>query len=226
MSILPALASPGSVVPINKRELMILVNESGGPVEVVRALLVSDDLLQREAVVAGEIEPGQADLTVLTHPEAGGEQSLPQFLVSAPEEDVKDPTALVAVDRIWRHYFHHAAKVAQKSRVHFLATWVGFEVGLRNAIAIARAEELSINPGHCLVAPELADSRFSFSAIVDEWTAATNPLYKFIVLERARWDWLSEHEKWYCFSDDEIAAYTAKLMLLTRWSRVSAKKIL
>jgi hypothetical protein len=101
-----------------------------------------------------------------------------------------------------------------------LAAWVGFEVGLRNATAKARAEALELDPGNYMVTPELVDPEIRFDNILGDWIAASNPLDGFRVMDRARWNWLTENERWYSFSDDEVAAYTAKLMLLHRWHRI------
>jgi hypothetical protein len=223
LCVLPDLKPFGSVPPINKQEMLAVVKKSEGPTDVVRALLLSDDLLQREAVLAGEVELDHADLAVLSLQEANDEQSLPLFLDPEQEDEPEASRILIAADRVWRRYFHHAAKIARKTHTHFLSTWVGFEVGLRNSMSKARAKALELDPRHYVVAPELADPEVPFDHILAEWTAASNPLNGLKVLDRARWDWLTEHERWYSFSDDEVAAYTAKLMLLHRWHRTSEK---
>ncbi len=219
MCVLPDLKPFGSAPPINKQELLTVVTESGGPADVVRTLLLSDDLLQREAVFAGEVEPDHADLAVLSLQVAKDEQSLPLFLAPEQEDEPEASRILIAADRIWRRYFHHAAKIARMTHTHFLAAWVEFEVGLRNATAKARAEALELDSGHYMVAPELSDPEIRFDSILADWIAASNPLNGLKVLDRARWDWLTENDRWYSFSDDEVAAYTAKLMLLHRWHR-------
>jgi hypothetical protein len=225
LCVLPDLKPFGSVPPINKQELLAVVTESGGPTDVVRVLLMSDDLLQREAVLAGEIELEHADLAVLSLQEDNNKQSLPLFLEPAKEDEPEGSGILIAADRIWRRYFHHAARIARMTHTHFLAAWVGFEVGLRNATAKARAETLELDPGQYLVAPDLADPQIRFDTILAEWIAPSNPLDRLKVLDRTRWDWLAEHERWFSFSDDEVAAYTAKLMILHRWHRISGKGV-
>jgi hypothetical protein len=219
--VLPHIKPLESVPPISKQELLAVVTESGGPTDVVRVLLLSDDLLQREAVLAGEVELDQADLVVLSLQEANDEQSLPVYLESAKEDRPEDSGILITADQIWRRYFHYAARIARMTHTHFLAAWVQFEVGLRNSTAEARAEALELDPGHYMVAPELADSENRFDNILADWIAASNPLAGLEVLDRARWEWLTENERWYSFSVDEVAAYTAKLMLLHRWQRIS-----
>jgi hypothetical protein len=223
---LPDLKPFGSVPPINKQELLAVVMESGGPADVVRALLLSDDLLQREAVLAGEIEPDQADMAVLSLQEVNAGQSMPLFLVPEQEDEAETSGILTAGDRIWQRYFQHAAKTARMTHTRFLASWVGFEVGLRNATAKARAEALELDPGHYMVATELSDPEIRFDNILSDWNAAANPLNGLEALDTARWNWLTENERWYSFSDDEVAAYTAKLMLLQRWHRISGKAVL
>ncbi len=222
MCVLPDLGPLGSVPPVDKRELLALVTESGGPADIVRVLLLSDDLVQREAVLAGEIGPVQADLAVLSHGGSNDAPSLPPNLAPAQADDPEDTGTLIAADRIWCRYFHHTAEMAQMTHTPFLAAWVGFEVGIRNATAKARAEAQGLDPGHYMVATGLADPKIPFDHIVAQWAAALNPLKGLEVLERARWNWLTEHENWYSFSDDEVAAYTAKLMILHRWRRTSA----
>jgi hypothetical protein len=226
LCILPDLKPFGSVPPIAKQELLAVVTESGGAADVVRTLLLSDDLLQREAVLAGEVESDQADLTILSLQEANDEQFPPVLWAPAQEDEQEDSRILIAADRIWRRYFHYAAEIARRTHTHFLTAWVGFEVGLRNATAKARAEALELDPGNYMVAPELADPEIRFDNILGDWITASNPLNGFRVMDRARWDWLAEHERWYSFSDDEVAAYTAKLMLLHRWDRISGRGVL
>jgi len=218
---LPGLGSFGSAPPIGKRDLLAVVTESDGPEEVIKALLLSDDLLLREAVIAGEIEPDQADFTVLSFQPAMDEQPLPPYLQAEPEDEPDTSGPPIATDRIWRRYFHHAAEVARRTRTRFLAEWVRFEVGLRNTLARARAGALGLDPEPYLVAPELAHPDAPLDPVPAEWTAASNPLEALEVLDRARWNWITEHEQWYGFSVDEVAAYTAKLMLLHRWRRMS-----
>jgi hypothetical protein len=219
MCVLPALTSFGSAPPVNKQELLALVTESEGPVGIVRSLLLSDDLLQREAILAGEIEPDHADLAVLSYAQAEDEQPLPYFL--APEQENNVTGSQIAVDLIWQRYFRYMAKIACHTRSHFLSAWIEYEVGLRNAIAAARAIKLQLDPEPYLVTPDLANPDVSFGAALAEWSAEPNPLAALQALDNVRWRWLIEQEQWYSFSDDEVAAFTAKLMLLHRWYRIS-----
>ncbi len=119
-------------------------------------------------------------------------------------------------------YFAHAARVGRRAGSAFLQAWVAFEVGLRNALASARAQALDLDPLIYVVTPELEDRDDDFSALLSAWSTAMNPLSGLEVLHKARWEWLEEHGKWYSCKADEIEAYAAKLILLHRWRRLMA----
>jgi len=53
------------------------------------------------------------------------------------------------------------------------------------------------------------------------WTQASTPLAGLRVLIEARWAWLAEHDAWFSFRDDELAAYAVRLMLLEQWRRLA-----
>jgi hypothetical protein len=222
LCVLPDLNGLGSKPPVDRKELSSLVFESGGPTDIVQTLLLSDDLHQREAVLAGETDPGDADMSVLSLEQAKAEAPLPDFLIPEREEESDSAIRAIAVDPIWQNYFQYASGVARIASSQFLQAWVGFEVGIRNALAKARARALELDPGPYVVAEALGDPESSFENVLGDWMAASNPLEALEILDRARWDWVAEHERWYSFSDDEVAAYAVKLMLLHRWQRISA----
>ena len=223
LTLLPDLHAFGSEPPLGKQPLLSLVAESEGPTEIVETLLLSDDLIQREAVLKGEIEPDKADTAVLSLSGVENDGSLPVFLFPETEAQQEIPEKTSATDRIWERFFHHATRVARSENSRFLAAWVGYEVGLRNALVTARAEALDLDPAQYRVAPELGDPEISYDEALDAWSAGSNPLVALEGLDRARWNRLSEQEPWYSFSDDEVASYTAKLLLLHRWRRISEK---
>lgn len=214
----------GSPPPVSKQELLGLVVETEGPSDIVKVLLLSDDLLQREAVLAGEITPDQANVAALSLPQAKDEQPLPYFLMPEEGEKSEDAGGPIAGDVIWQRYFRYTARMARRARSRFLSAWVGYEVGLRNALVVARAETLSLDPKPYGVAPELGNPDLLFDDALTTWSAASNPLAALEALDRVRWRWLIQEEPWYRFSDDEVAAYTAKFMILDRWHRISETK--
>jgi len=110
----------------------------GAPAEVVAALLLGDDLLQRDALLAWRSGDPTA---VLTREQAAGEAPLPDFLVGG--RGVR--AGRHAGDGVWSAWFRHAAGVGRRRGSRFLQAWVGHEVALRNALAAARAKALGLD---------------------------------------------------------------------------------
>jgi hypothetical protein len=223
LCVLPGLKTFESPPPISKQELLSVVTESGGPTEIVQLLFLNDDLLQREAFLAGEIDQDHMDPAVLSPEQLTGKEPLPDFLVTGHEEKKESVDKRLVGDSIRRNYFHHISKIAKINRSQFLKAWVQFEVGLRNALTKVRAEALKLDPNSYLVAPELENPNLSFENILGDWMRIPNPLEAVEVLDRARWNQVTEHEQWFSFGNDEIAAYTTKLMILHRWRRIIGK---
>jgi len=213
---LPSLGELGTAPPWTAADLLAHVDQVGGPTEVVAALLLGDDLLQRDALLAGEIS--EARTAVLTPEQAAGQAPLPDSLAGEPgAEPVRH-----AGDAVWLAWFRHAADVGRRRGSRFLEAWVAHEVAMRNALAAARAKALGLDPADYLVATELAAAGVDFTDVIAEWAAAPDPLAGQRILDQARWQWLKEHEAWFSFGADEVAVFAAKLMLIDRWHRVGA----
>jgi hypothetical protein len=211
---LVGLESLTSAPPLSNADLLAQISDQPRAEELVKTLLLSDDLMQRQAIGAGEIEQGSP--TILTSAQLTDEEPLPEYLTSATEGSPRR----IPGDSIWVAYFRHAMEVATRCRCGFLADWVGFEVAMRNALTEARAKTLGLDPNEYFVEPQLGSS-INFSSTIGEWSAAPNPLAGLKVLDRTRWEWLERNDRAYSFEDDEIAAYAAKLMLLHRWRRLA-----
>lgn len=223
LSALPALEPIGSIPPMSKREFLERIIDSNGPVRSVEMLLLGDDLIQYEALLTEEVKPDEIDLAVISLDKAESEPVLPDFLL--PEEGIHEQeNNRVSVDEMWSRYFHHAAFIAKRTYSSFLKAWIGFEVGLRNALVTARAHILELDSTPYLVAPQLADQDTDYSYILSVWSAASNPLNALEVLDKARWEWLEENGRWYSFAACEIEVYAAKLILLHRWRRILSDK--
>ena len=214
-SALPSLADLGSEPPLSLAALREQVSHGATARTLVDAILLGDDLLQRDAALAGESR--DAEPALLTAAQVRNEKPLPTYLAPAKG----DETAPIASDAVWEAYFRHADAVARMRGSRFLAAWVGHEVALRNALAARRAETLNLDPDDYRVAPELGDAEEDFADLLGDWAGAKNPLEGSRILDTARWRWLNEHDAWFSFSDDELAAYAARLMLLIRWHRLS-----
>ena len=235
---LPNLGELGSVPPVGLAELCVYLGEDRPRQQLAECLFLLEDLLQREAYLAGELS--KVAPAVLTEQQVRDESPLPRYLVTeTPPEDSDDPgpsgssaspvsTPTAAdkhppADSLWDAYFHHVARTAQRFRCGFLSAWVSHEVALRNAIVSVRADRLGLDETDYLVALDLLEDDEQVAEIVGDWESAPTPLAGQRVLIRGRWTWLAEHDGYYSFRNDEVAAYAARLMLLHEWRRISAE---
>ncbi len=219
LSALPGLDTFGANPPMSKQDLLDRLSEAEGPVQTVQVLLLMDDLVQREAIMSGELPADQAGFSVLSEVDADNIPVLPAYLLPESGSENQD-TARLNVDAIWRTFFMHAWATAQRSGSPFLKAWVKFEVGLRNALAATRAHALELDPLAYQVTPELADSSADFASALAAWSSALDPLSALEALDKARWEWMEDNSKWYSFQAQELEAYAAKLVLLHRWRRL------
>lgn len=212
-TVLPALGDLGSAPPLALPELVQHVQ--GLPLQAsVETVVLIDDLNQRDAFLAGELL--RPEPAVLTRAQARGEARLPDFLVTGVPEDA----GRLFVDATWAAYFRHASALARRRR-GLLARWVSSEIWLRNALVAARAKALGLEAETRLVTPELGRREPELEGAIDEWASAATPLAGLRHVLRARWQWLVRREAWFTFHDDEMMAYTAKLVLLHRWYRLA-----
>lgn len=214
LSSLPSLTDLSAPPPLTCRDLLEHVSSSADPEALVKTLFLSDDLLQRDSLLAGEID--QAEPAVLTIAQASDQEPLPDYLSGGSDEGPRR----IAADAIWEAYFRYAADKATRLDSAFLASWTAHEVALRNAVAAARAWALGLEASDYLVAVDLS-ANDDMSAVMAEWAAATSPLVGLRTLDTARWRWIGQHDAWFSFGHDELAAYAARLMLLVRWERLT-----
>ncbi len=220
---LPNLGELGSAAPIGLADLRTYLADDPTCRQLVDLLLVHDDLLLREACLAGE--PRETTPAVLSDGQIRDEAPLPSWLApqeaepDEPEESAAGPDS----DTIWEAYFRHLDRVATKFRCRLLADWARHEVTLRNGLASARARRLGLDESECRVAADLAESGDSTGPAVGDWEAASTPLAGLQSLLRGRWAWLAEHDQYYRFRNDELAAYALRLMLLHQWQRIATE---
>ncbi len=213
LSFLPHLGDLGEAAPLTRAEFRNCVANSAGPLDAIDAMLLGDDLLQRQALLAGEID--DVEPAVLSEEQVRDEQPLPISLMG----ETQAGGFAAPQDALWEAYYRSAADVARTQRSGFLRDWVAHEVALRNALASARAKALDLDAGDYLVAVDLGDNDAEFSALLAEFASASDPMAALHAVDLARWAWLDAHESWFTFSDDELLVYAARLMLLERWRR-------
>ncbi len=215
LSFLPGLDDLGSAPPMSPSEMLGCVGESDQTLkELLEILFLSDDIMQYQAVQAGEIE--EPVTTVLTSMQINGQEPLPEWLL------VESHESRSTYDRGWENFFYFADRLARRSGSVFLQRWVAFEVSLRNALVEARAKALNLEATEYVIAADLTGD-VDLTAIINEWTAAANPMQGLRVLDEARWNWIAQNERYFSFDNDELLAWATRLMLLQRWHRLGAK---
>lgn len=224
---LPSIGELGTPPPLKPEQMLERCEPGSTARTLMETLFLFDDLIQREAFLAGEIK--EVHPVVLGVAEARGERGLPSYLAGLGEDigerrlgpSTSHPHRAIQADDLWEAYFRYAAEVAERHRSELLSGWVRHEVGLRNALATARARRLGLDPHDFLVASDLAEGGGNvFASTVNEWASANTPLAGQQILIRARWMWLVELDPWFSFTDDEFAVYAARIMLLEHWRRM------
>lgn len=218
---LPGLGELGTAPPMGFAELLDWVGPASRYGRLVGLVFLSDDLLQREAFLAGEVQ--QVEPVVLQLAQVRNEAPLPEFLVPPEQEEGASGGAL-ETDKVWAAYFRHVAQTAQTENSPFLDRWVRMEVALRNALAQERAKRLGLEPMDYLVVQELADPEADFTEMLREWASAPTPLAGWRVVLRNRWAWCQANEAWFSFTEDEVLVYALRLLLLTQWQRSSEEQ--
>jgi hypothetical protein len=209
---LPTLERPGVAPPVSPGELRTRVADSDAA-PLVDVVLLSDDLRQRQALLAGE--PLHAEGAVLTSDQLAGRAPLPGPL----DVEATDPSGSLPDDLVWEAFWRHAVAVARRRRSRFLGAWARLEVTLRNGVAAARAEALGEPSERHLVAQDLVTTEAMVDRAVAAWSDAADPLKGWRSLVYARWDWAVREEPRFSFDKDEVTAYAVKLLLLRDWRR-------
>jgi len=98
LSFLPSLDPMGSIPPMSKYDLLQQVIDAKGPVRSVEMLLLSDDLMQYQALLMEEIQKDQLDLAILSLDKGENENVLPDFLL--PPESTEEAEEEKENDRL------------------------------------------------------------------------------------------------------------------------------
>ena len=94
---LPALGELGGAVPMGLADLIEHVGEHRQLREQVEAVVLLDDLMQRESLLAGEVE--EVEPAVLSQQQARGEAPLPEALAPPPGGEPADWGAPVELNQ-------------------------------------------------------------------------------------------------------------------------------
>lgn len=211
---LPTTPPFGEPPPVSLLDLYERACEESDFGPIVAAVMLEHDLLDRQSILSGESE--RPDQVVLSAEQVAGQAPLPEYLQAEQQ-----PGKPVGDDATWEQYYRYVRDLGVRTGCGFLVDWAGFEVGLRNALVVARAKTLELNADEYLVAAEIGQEDGQIEGIVSRWSTAPNPLAAQRVLDEGRWDWLEGHGRYFSFEADEVAAYARAVVLLDRWEHVS-----
>ncbi len=220
LATLPSLGELGTSPPMGFSELLDRLGRSSRYGRLAGLVFLSDDLLQREAFLAGQLQEPQP--AVLEIAQIRNESPLPEFLF--PPEDTKIGRRALQTDQVWAAYFRHVIHIAQIENSPFLDRWARMEVSLRNALAQQRAKRLGLEPTEYLVAQEFTDPEADFTDMLRQWATAPTPLAGWRVVLQHRWHWCRANEAWFSFTEDELLVYAVRLLLLCQWHRSSQEE--
>lgn len=208
LSRLPPL--PGAVddpMPITLRELRdLLVEEGAVTAQLARAVLAEQDLYTLES------NPG-TDPDSLLILDGHTPDAMPDLLLSADDRGRK-----VRFDTVWERYFRWVLALGA-ARSTLLHTWARYNLGLRNALVRARAQALNLDAEEYTLLPEEEDVDADFPSVMKRWQQAPTPLLGELVLDRARWDYLTSISPHYSFATDEVVDYAIRILLMARWAQ-------
>lgn len=139
--------------------------------------------------------------------------SVKDFRAAAAEHlSSDDLEAITALDNIWE----------SEPRSRFVREWKAKETSLRNALVKARAIHLKKESAAFLRETSAFDSDAERTA--SDAMSRSNPLEREQILDKYRWAALDVMAGFNPFSSDAILAYSLKLSISQRWSRMSSEE--
>lgn len=184
--------------------------------ELVQVILLEKDLLALEQVYAKR-QPSQ----VATIPA----DLLNRFPLEPSLRDSYLPAEIASVfkgekwpQEAWPTYYKYAAGISQKYK-SVLSDWFAWELGLKKNFKERRGQNQSEDVWQEV--PISKDWQKEHSGLVDSYYKSENPLEAENMLDKARWDKISQMYIPFSFDTDEIVGYTVKLLLWERWWIIS-----
>jgi len=205
-------------VPFSETSAILKRNIHPGDEHLLKALLYSVDTANWENLDQGKslfIEGG-------VHSKADFEsrRELPDFITAFQEEREKGIRRSYAFDRLWEIYYEDLLEQARRSNCRYLLDYVPWEIELRNSLAALRAREVGRNPEDSTVLGQLRD--YDFSSILTQLKTQKNPLLSERYLDEERLRRIAHCEGNSVFALDAILAYLSRLMIFSRWEKMSA----
>ncbi|MDA3864970.1 MAG: DUF2764 family protein [Deltaproteobacteria bacterium] len=121
----------------------------------------------------------------------------------------------ILLKKLWESYFNALIEISRKYNSKFLQGYTEMEIGLRNAVAAARAKKLGIEEGKIQIFN--GKNSFQYGSLVLRASEAKDPQERELVIDKARLAYYLELEGIDPFSIDAVLAYLAKAMVIDSW---------
>ncbi len=110
LSSLPRLPELGEAPPMALQAFYGLVAQAPATLAMIEAVLLEQDLLSREAALAGELE--RPEPVVLTAEQVSGTEPLPEFLTAESPRPRR-----IAADATWEAYYRYSRRLATNDSI-------------------------------------------------------------------------------------------------------------
>jgi len=217
MTALPAL--PDEVAPLsvpfkNIVEQILDETSTSSHGELVNSILYIIDTANAENILLGRETFDERG--VHSREDFETIYNLPDFIQEVVTSDDGSPPDQI-VKKLWEGYFNFLLDLASASSSAFLRGFVEFEIGIRNAVAKQRAEQIGIDSESAQVAG--GENAAMFQALVMRASEAEDPLKRELVIDNERLNLYRELEGIDGFSVDALLAYIAGAILIDSWSQ-------
>jgi vacuolar-type H+-ATPase subunit C/Vma6 len=215
MTALPALPDDIAALPQPFTALrdQILDEVSESNKSLIYALLWKFDAANAESVLLQKSHIDLRGTISQEHLESGID--LPEWLDVFFRRDEGGAQAEQIVQRLWENYYSELLNIAESNNSRFLQGFAEFEIGLRNAVARFRAEQLGMDAENAQVIDGL--NAHDYSAIVIKASEADDPQKREKILDQERLTAYLDLEGIDPFGIDAVMAYLAKAMVLDDW---------
>lgn len=164
-----------------------------------RPLFIEGGILSREALER------KTDLPLFT-----------QIFLEEKDRGIRRPYLF---DALWEQYYRFSYRLAQERNCQFLASYLSWEIGLRNHLAMMRAKERGIEGEDYLILPHLGSQ--DLSDIAGQVRSQKNPLMAERLIDEERLKAIFHCEGSDLFSVDAVLAILARASLFSRWEKMA-----
>lgn len=224
---LPGLeANFQSPLPLSLGNFWRRVQEEDNQIQkIIQAIFLQKDINNLEQIVLQQKPFSTASLSLDTLTKIWTEKGMAELFLPAPIAEWIEPEKWH--EEIWDAYFSYCFGIAH-SYSNALQEWLSWNLGLKNAFYEKRnVEELKKREFSLPLQKsfqksfEKDETQREYQNLIQLYYKASHPLEAEMILDKARWEKISNLATPYSFSQDEVVVYALHLLLLERWWQIS-----